>query len=160
MIDHVKYLFHQLLLVVVLLIPGVMTAQTITGTVTDTDGTPLIGSSIVEEGTSSGTVTDLDGKFSLAVSDPEVKLRISYTGYESQTIALNGRTSLDVVLEVDAETLEEVVVIGYGTVKKSDLTGSVSKIKSEDFNAGAIVSADQALQGRIAGVNKIGRAHV
>lgn len=128
-------------------------AQTsITGTVTDAeDGEPLIGANILVTGTSTGTITDFDGTFSLNLPDGATSLEFSYTGYTSQTIAINGRSVVDVQMSA-GELLEEVVVVGYGSVKKSDLTGAVTAVTEEDFNQGVISSPEQLIQGRAAGV--------
>lgn len=130
---------------------GANAQEVITGKVTNESGEALIGVTVVIQGTSSGTATDVDGSFSLEAPSDAV-LEISYTGYGTETISLDGRTSLDITLGVNAEILDEVVVVGYGTVKKSDVTGSVSSIKSEDIQAFPVLNAGQALQGRAAGV--------
>ena len=132
---------------------GVALAQsTISGTVTDAEsGEPLIGASILVLGTSTGTVTDFDGNYTLNVPANSEALVFSYTGYSAQTVTIDGRTTIDVMLE-SGETLEEVVVVGYGTVKKEDATGAVVALDSEDFQAGVISSPEQLLQGRAAGV--------
>ena len=122
----------------------------VSGTVVDAIG-PVIGATVSEKGTSNGTVTDMDGRFTLLVAGPTAEVEISCVGYASQTYqaAAIPRT---VVLKEDSEYLEEVVVIGYGTVKKDDLTGSVSAVKAEDLNRGAVVSPQDMLKGKIAGV--------
>ncbi|UZR99552.1 SusC/RagA family TonB-linked outer membrane protein [Chondrinema litorale] len=125
--------------------------QQITGVVTADDGEPLPGVSILIVGTTSGTTTDVNGKFSIAAA-PESTLQFSYIGYVTQEVPLNNRTNLDIVLNADLEQLEEVVVVGYGTVKKSDLTGSVSSVKQEEISAFPTTSPVQALYGRAAGV--------
>ena len=124
----------------------------VSGTVTDTNGTPLPGASIVEKGTTNGVQTDFDGNFSIEIADENATLEISYIGFAKKVVSLNGETTLNVTLEESAASLEEVVVIGYGTSKKSDLTGSVSSISNEDFNTGVNASVDQLMQGRAAGV--------
>lgn len=124
-------------------------AQTRTGKVTDTNGEPLIGATVLVKGTDSGTVTDFDGTFSLDnVPDASI-LVISYTGYTSQEVPSTG--DLNITLQ-EGLALEEVVVVGYGTVKKSDLTGAVTSMKAEDLNPGANVSVDQMMLGRASGV--------
>ncbi len=113
------------------LVEGVQQQQkTITGKVTDTNGEPIIGANIIEVGTTNGTVTDIDGNFSLQVEDDAI-LHISYIGYLEQDINTTGKTSVNVVLQEDTKTLEELVVIGYGSVRKSDLTGSISTVKTD-----------------------------
>ncbi len=125
--------------------------EVINGKVTDISGEALIGVTVLVQGTNSGTATDIDGSFRIEAPSDAV-LAISYTGYESKIIPVNGQTNLDIALDIDAEILDEVVVIGYGTVKKSDVTGSVSSVKSEDIQAFPLLNAGQALQGRAAGV--------
>ena len=125
--------------------------KNITGTVTDEEGEFIIGANIIEKGTTNGTVTDMDGKFSLQVEDNAV-LHVSYLGYLTQEIRITNQTSLNVLLEEDAQTLDELVVIGYGVVRKSDLTGSVASVKSDDLTKMATFSPISALQGRAAGV--------
>ncbi len=126
--------------------------QTISGTVTDASGGPLPGATVVERGTSNGTQTDFDGNFTISVSSSNATLVVSYIGFSTREIALNGQTSITVQLEEDTAKLEEVVVIGYGTVKKSDLTGSVASVSSEEITQFPTVRLDEALQGRAAGV--------
>lgn len=126
--------------------------ELISGKVTDETGDPLIGVSVLVQGTNSGTTTDVDGNFSLTAATDAV-LEVSYIGYETQTIPLNGRTKVDISLGGSAEILDEVVVIGYGTVKKSDVTGAVSSVGTEEIQAFPVLNAGQALQGRAAGVS-------
>ena len=128
------------------------TAQgVVTGVVTDEAKEPLIGVTILVRGTSTGTVTDYDGAFSINAG-PSATLDISYLGYKSKAVAVNGRSNLTVTLATNAEILDEVVVVGYGSVKKSDVTGSVSSVKAEEIQAFPVLNAGQALQGRAAGV--------
>jgi TonB-linked SusC/RagA family outer membrane protein len=126
-------------------------AQVISGTVTDESGEALIGVAVTVQGTSTGTITDFDGTFSIEATSDAV-LEISYLGYETKTIPVNGQSNLNVSMGVDAEVLDEIVVIGYGSVKKSDVTGSVSSVKAEEIQAFPVLNAGQALQGRAAGV--------
>ncbi len=126
-------------------------ANTVEGIVTDANGEPIIGASIVIKGTTNGTITDLDGKFSL--SNATGTLVISYIGYKTQEIALNGQKQLKVVMKEDSEMLEEVVVVGYGSVKKESLTGSVTVVDDKAFaEKGNLSSPLQALQGQVPGV--------
>ena len=104
--------------------------KTISGRVVDRNGEPVIGVNVVEKGTTNGTITGMDGKFTLNVS-PNATLMLSYIGYKAQEIAVNNRTQYNVVLDEDTEALDEVVVVGYGTMKKSSLTGSVTKVETE-----------------------------
>ena len=132
-----------------------VSAQTITlnGNVKDTTGEPIIGASIVEKGnTTNGTITDLDGNFSLKVP-ANATVVISYIGMKTQEIAIKGKSKIDVTLSDDAKALDEVVVIGYGTVNKRDLTGSVASVSAEDIAAVPVSSATEALTGKLAGVN-------
>lgn len=123
------------------------------GTVIDENGEPIIGATVLEQGTTNGTQTDFDGNFKIKVH-PNSKLIFSYVGCLTETLnAVNGR--LNVVLKTDAKLLEDVVVIGYGTVKKQDATGSVTAIKPDDFNKGNRVTAQDALVGQMPGVNVV-----
>ena len=131
-----------------------VSAQTITlnGNVKDTTGEPIIGASIVEKGnTTNGTITDLDGNFSLKVP-ANATVVISYIGMKTQEIAIKGKSKIDVTLSDDAKSLDEVVVIGYGTAKRKDITGSVASVNSETLAAIPVASATEALQGKMAGV--------
>ena len=143
-----------LALLFVCLAPLSALAQTIqlTGTVTDTKGESLIGASVLEKGTSNGCITDVDGNFTLTVS-PKTTMVISYVGYVTQEIPLNGQKNIKIALKDDSEMLDEVVVVGYGTMKKSDMTGAISSVKAEDLMKRATTSATEALQGKIAGVS-------
>lgn len=125
--------------------------KTISGRVVDRNGEPVIGVNVVEKGTTNGTITDMDGKFTFNVS-PNATLMLSYIGYKAQEIAVNNRTQYNVVLDEDTETLDEVVVVGYGTMKKSSLTGSVTKVETEKLEGFPSVNVVDALQGRAAGV--------
>ena len=115
-------------------------------------GDPLPGVNVVEEGTTNGTVTNLEGIYSLDVSDGDAVLLFSYVGYVTQRIPVAGVSTINVELVVDVAQLEEVVVIGYGTVRKSDLTGAVASVSEESLKQSVSTSLDQALQGRAAGV--------
>ena len=109
--------------------------STVSGIVSDDTGIPLPGATIVISGTTVGTTTDFDGKFTLPDVPSNASLIITYLGYEKMTIPLNGRTSINVSLVQDLEALEEVVVVGYGTQSRSEVTGAISTIKSEDITA-------------------------
>lgn len=124
---------------------------TVTGTVTDENKIPIPGANVIILNTTTGTQTDFDGKYTINVGSGET-LRFSYIGYAAQTITLTGQTVVDVTLVEDASQLDEVVVVGYGSRKKSDITGAVSSVKSEELNAFPVLDAAQALQGRAAGV--------
>ncbi|MFK5972102.1 MAG: TonB-dependent receptor, partial [Flavobacteriaceae bacterium] len=125
---------------------------TIKGAVRGEDGNFLVGASIVEKGTTNGTQSDFDGNFSLTVTDKNTILSVSYIGYETKEVQVANQTNLVITLLESTASLEEVVVIGYGAVKKSDLTGSIASIKSKDLNSFPTSDAVQALQGRAAGV--------
>ncbi len=125
--------------------------QSIRGTVTDEDGAGLPGATILEKGTSNGTITDVDGKFSLSVSEDAV-LTVSFVGYQSIEVPLNGRSVIDIELTSDISSLEEVVVVGYGTQKKSDVTGSVASVSEETLQSRPVATFEDALQGRTSGV--------
>ena len=122
----------------------------ISGVVTDEYG-PVIGAAVVELSTSNGTSTGMDGDYSLTVTGPSAMIEISCIGYVSQTFEAASVPST-VVLKADNEYLDEVVVIGYGTVKKDDMTGSISAIKAEDINRGAVVNPQDMLKGKVAGL--------
>lgn len=127
-------------------------AKTITGQIVDAAGEPVIGANVLVKGTTNGTVTDIDGKFSLNV-DAGAVLEISYIGYLSQEIVVGNQAVINVTLREDTKALDEVVVIGYGTQKKADLTGSVANISTDDLNTQSNTTIGQALQGKIAGVD-------
>ncbi|TDE14860.1 SusC/RagA family TonB-linked outer membrane protein [Dyadobacter psychrotolerans] len=137
---------------------GTQTARTknadisLTGLVRDEKGEGLPGVSIVVAGTPNGTTTNADGKFALNVADKSAKLVFSYVGYLSQEITVANQTNISVTLLNDSKALDEVVVVGYGTVRKSDLTGSVSKITADKVNERSISSVEQMLQGQVSGV--------
>lgn len=144
---------HLLLLLLLLLLPSLVFAQEITvkGTVKDTKGIGLPGVTIFVLGNNKGTVTNPDGGYSIKVS-PKATLSYSYLGYISAKIAVNNKTSINVTLLEDTKKLDELVVVGYGTMKRSDVTGSVGSISSEALEKSVSTTMDQALQGRIAGV--------
>jgi len=131
----------------------------VNGTVRDKDDNPLPGANILEKGTSNGTQADFDGNFSIEISDKNAILVVSYIGFSNKEISLNGQSSINVVLEESAAALDEIVVVGYGSVKKSDLTGSVVSLNAEDLNQVNPVSVDQMLQGRAAGVQITQASH-
>lgn len=126
--------------------------QSISGTVTDETGAPLPGATVLEKGTTNGTTTDFDGNFVIEVGTDAI-LEIMYLGYSPKEVAVNGQARLTVQLDPDATQLDDVVVVGYGTQKKSDVTGSISSVDSEDFNKGVVANPGQLIQGKLAGVN-------
>jgi TonB-dependent starch-binding outer membrane protein SusC len=127
----------------------------VSGTVISTDAGPLPGISILEKGTNNGTLTDLNGNFSLTVSNANAVIRFSFLGYRTQEIRLNNRTELNLTMEEEEMGLDEVLVIGYGTLRRSDLTGSVSRVSSEEINAFPTSNILQAMTGRTSGVQVI-----
>ena len=124
---------------------------TVTGTVQDEAGDPLIGATVQQKGSGNGIATDVDGRFSLNLPK-NATLVVSYVGYTTQTVAVDGRTNLTIVLKEDSEVLDEVVVVGYGQMKRSDLTGSVTSVGEDAVKKSIATSIDQVLQGRAAGV--------
>ncbi len=127
------------------------TGKTIKGTVTDENGEPLIGATVKVEGSSAGTVTDLDGHYQLQLPANAKQISVSYVGYYTSTLNVASET-MNISMNRDSQTLNDVVVIGYGVRKKNDLTGSVATIGSKDFNKGMISSAEELMNGKIAGV--------
>jgi len=146
----------RLMLTALLVAVGMMTAsaqtKTVKGVVTSAaDGEPLIGATVMVKETKAGTVTDLDGNYTTKMAKGQT-LVVSYIGYETKSIKYTGQATINVALETDASTLDEVVVVGYGVMKRSDITGSVVSVGEKDIKKSVITSVDQALQGRAAGV--------
>lgn len=127
--------------------------KTITGTVRDENNDPLIGVSIVAKNTTVGTITNADGNYELKLPDDVTTLVFSYIGYQTQEINIDGRNIIDLVMVSAAAQIEQVVVIGYGTINKRDVTGAVKSLRTEEFNKGIINTPEQLLQGKVAGVN-------
>ena len=153
-------LFKQIrLLLIALLCLMTATAQTlaqsITGTVNDQFGEPILGASVLVKGTTNGCVTDLDGNFALSGVEKGQTLAISFIGYTTQEVAVDGRAHYEVTLNENSELLEDVVVVGYGVQKKSNLTGAISQVKSGDIQNRTISDVNQSLQGKTAGVQMI-----
>lgn len=145
----------KLLVIVVLLVNIQLFAQdtfNVSGSVSDENNVPIPGANIVVLNTTRGVQTDFDGNYSIAVSDGDA-LQFSYIGYATQTIIINGQTSINITLQEDTSELDEVVVIGYGTQKKSLLTGAISKVVNEDLDQIAVSRVDEALIGQVSGVN-------
>ena len=145
-------LLKRLLLFGTFICFSAVSAQTVSGTVTDSSG-PLPGASVVVKGTTIGTQTDFDGNYTLDGVDSSATMLYSYIGYATQEVAVNGRSAINVTLLEDACQLEEVVVIGYGTQKKSHTTGSISKVVNDDLDQIAVARVDDALVGQVSGVN-------
>ncbi|WP_082026595.1 TonB-dependent receptor [Flammeovirga sp. OC4] len=126
--------------------------KTIRGKVEDQKGEPLPGVTVRVEGQNKGSITDFEGNFILQNINSNASLTFSFTGFESQTIAVQNRSNFDIVLSEDVKQLEEIVVVGYGSQKRSEISGAVSSISAEDLNQGIIMSPAESLQGRVAGV--------
>ena len=141
------------MLALMLLLGSVFAQRNLTGLVTDADSKePLIGASVAVQGTTAGAVTDVNGAFSLRLPDGATSLTVSYTGYETQTVAINGATSINIAL-VTSAILEEVVVTGYSVERKKDLLGAVGVLDVKSVKSIANPNILQSMQGRIAGVN-------
>lgn len=134
-------------------VPAFAQTVNVSGTVTDDTGEPLIGVTVLVEGSSNGMATDIDGNYELKNVPSKGKLVFSYVGYAQQKVNVDGRTKIDVVMGEDSQALDELVVVGYGMIKKSDLTGSVSTVDTEKLNAKGAPSALENLQGSVPGVN-------
>lgn len=126
--------------------------EEVKGTITGSDGTPLIGATVRVKDTQQGTLTDGEGKFSLNVPDGATTLVVSYVGYQTQEIEIGGRAVVDIVMADATSFLDEVVVTGYGTLKGKEVTGSITSVKAKDFNVGNISDPAQLLQGKVAGL--------
>lgn len=144
----------KILLITLLFLFGFIQAQEIkiTGKVTESSGEPLPGATVFEKGTTNGTVTDADGNYSITTSGPDAILEYSFIGFLTEQEAVSGKSSIDKILLPDIQSLEEVVLIGYGSVKKKDLTGAVSVISTEDFKNTQVLSVGDAIQGHASGV--------
>lgn len=123
----------------------------ITGTVVDESGIPIIGANIIEQGTTNGTITDIDGNFNLSIEDGAV-IHVSYIGYLNQDIITSGRNNFNITLQEDTQTLDELIVVGYGAVRKADLTGAISVLDNRNFRDQPVTEVSEILQGRVAGV--------
>ncbi len=124
----------------------------VSGTILDSNGSPLPGATIIEKGTTNGTTTDFDGNFNIKIADKNAILVVSYIGFATKEIKVNEQSNIQIVLQENAAGLDEVVVVGYGSQKKSDLTGAVTSLNPDDMNPGANASVDQLMLGRAAGV--------
>lgn len=131
-------------------VPVLQQVRKVTGTVNDSYG-PIVGANIVEKGSTNGTTTDMDGNFSIEVPE-NATLQVSFIGYVLQEVSVKGKSSINVLLKEDTQALEEVVVVGYGTMKKKDLTGAVASIKMDDAPVGTISTVSHALAGKAAGL--------
>ena len=137
----------------ILFAPFLSAQLRVSGKVMDaTDGSALIGATIKEKGGANGTISDYDGNYTITVGSPEAVLTLTYTGFEDLDVPVNGRTQIDISMKQSQTLIEQVVVVGYGTQKKSDLTGAVGTVKAKDIERIPTASIEQALQGKIAGV--------
>ena len=146
------------LAVLAMAIPAQVFAQSkyeVKGVVVDATGTPVIGASVVEQGTTNGVTTDLNGQYVLRVRSAESVVTVTYIGYKTQTLVASSELLKRLVLEEDSEMIDDVVIIGYGTVKKDDLTGSVVAVKADELNRGAVVSTQDMMQGKVPGLQVI-----
>lgn len=128
------------------------TGRTVSGKVTDTFGQPIPGATVVVKGTSVGTVTDFEGNYTVKLPEDAKEIVVSFIGYDTETVAISGGATYNVSLIEDIKTLGDVVVIGYGTQRKGDLTGAISNVTADDFNQGLIGSAEQLINGKVSGV--------
>ena len=126
--------------------------RTITGKVHDTNGEPIVGANIIVAGTSNGTITNFDGNYTLQLPEGANKIVVRFIGYTSQEITIGASNTYDVELKDESTELGDVVVVGYGTTKKGDLTGSVANVTADDFNKGLVSSPEQLINGKVAGV--------
>ncbi len=151
-----KQPLRSLMLSLIMLLPLSLLAQEIKvqGVVKDQTGEAVIGATVMQKGTSNGTVTDFDGNFSLSVP-AEATLTISYIGFATQDVAVGGKTEFQIVLKDDSQILSEVVVIGYGTMRKTDLTGAVGSLGAKDMQDSPVSNIGQAIQGKIAGLQVV-----
>lgn len=147
-----KTLQKKLLIFLLTLPLGVFAQNAFKGKVVDNNQQPLPSVNIMVEGTKNGTVTDFDGNFSLTNVKKGENVFFSYLGFKNQTLAFNGQNNVTIVMVEDATQLQDVVLIGYGTTKKEDLTGSVAVVSSKDFNKGAVATAENLLNGKVAGL--------
>ena len=141
------------LALVALCTSGAWAQKQVSGTVVDAAGEAVIGASVMVKGTSTGTITDYDGNFTLQNVSEKASLVISYVGYRNQTIAVAGKSQLNVTLEEDRQLLDEVVVVGYGVQRKSDVTGALTRVGEKELNTKPVSNAFEALQGKAAGVD-------
>ena len=132
---------------------GAWAQKQVSGTVVDAAGEAVIGASVMVKGTSTGTITDFDGKFALQNVSDNASLVISYVGYRTQTVATAGKNQFNITLEEDKQLLDEVVVVGYGVQRKSDVTGALTRVGEKELNAKPVANAFEALQGKAAGVD-------
>ena len=150
---HVRLGQRRAFFLVAVAMSSLGTYAQVSGTVQDSNKEPVIGASVVVKGTSIGSVTDLDGKFNIPKANGKSVLQISYVGYVPQTVAMKGRKNVVVTLDEDKQLLDEVVVVGYGSMKKSDLTGAMSRVTSKTIEERPVQNVLQAMQGKTPGVD-------
>ena len=148
----IQWLFLTVLFSLVTM-SGYAQSKTVTGKIIDSTGEPVIGASVLVKGTTNGVISDIDGNFSIQGVANDAILQISFVGYKAQDIPVAGKTKIDVTLVEDTEMLDEVVVVGYGVQKKSDVTGALASVSSEELNTKPVSNAFEALQGKAAGVD-------
>lgn len=147
MLMKTRFLF--LLVFVIFCSSAIMAQIQVKGTVVSNNNEPMIGVAILEKGTSNGCTTDLDGNYTIQVNNDAI-LTVSFIGYKTQNINVNGRNVINIRMEEDTEVLDEVVVVGYGIQRKSDVTGSIASVGADDIKNLATVDAGAALQGKAA----------
>ena len=145
-------LLKKVMLPCLFLIGSIVYAQTVSGVVSDASG-PIPGVNVLVKGTTTGTQTDFDGNYSLDVSSADAVLVFSFLGYATQEIPVNGQSTINVTLSEDVAQLNEVVVVGYGSTTKKEITSSVTKVSEEEFNQGTINNPSELLQGKVAGLS-------
>ena len=148
-------LHRHLLLFIGLLLTMTVSAQsiTVTGVVTDATGESIIGANVTVKGTTNGSITDIDGRYTLSNVAPSATLVFSYIGYKNQEVACNGRHAINVTLSEDAQALDEVIVVGYGSLSRKELSSSIVQVDRSQFQQGAVNNPMEMLTGRVAGLN-------
>ena len=148
---------NLLLIFLALMVSSTLSAQTrtIKGNIKTESGEPIVGATIIQKGTFNGTITDKDGNFSISITGDDAELEVSAISYKNQTIKIEQKTQLDVILKNDYMQLDEVVVTGYGNQKKINLSGAVENVEIKDLDTRTVTNAGLALQGKVSGVNVI-----
>lgn len=140
-----------MLLATAIALPALAQQSTVNGVVSDDAGIPLPGVTVIVAGTTTGTITDFNGHYTISTPD-QAQLSFSFIGFESQTIAVAGQKTINITLSEETQKLGDIVVVGYGTQRKKDLTGSITSVSSDDFNGGLVSSPEQLISGKVAGV--------
>ena len=149
-----KTLYQKLLLLLLMMPLGMLAQGTISGVVSDNaSGQPIPGVNVIVDGTANGTSTDIDGNFTLSNVNTGDRIVFTSIGYSNQTVEYTGQSTINISMEEDATQLQEVVVVGYGTVRKKDATGSVALLTEKNFNRGLNATPENLINGRIAGVS-------